>query len=164
MKCPSCGFDNIDGADECGSCSEPLTDIPGLSGKKGMEKRIIEGLVSDLSPKRAITVSAVDPLEKAVEIMRQEKVGCVLALDGGRLAGVLSERELVLRTADSTDLKTTPVREIMRVNPTCLKEGDQVADVFHRMALSNHRHVPVQMKDGSFGVVSARDLLRYLCK
>lgn len=164
MKCPNCGFVNMEGADECETCQSSLTDIPALTGKKGMEKKILEGTVSDLAPKPAISVSAADSLRKAVEAMRTNRVGCVFVIDSGRLAGILSERELILKVSESSDLDKTRVKEIMRSNPTVLREDDHVADVFHRMALSNHRHVPVQMRSGSYGVVSARDLLRYLCK
>lgn len=164
MKCPSCGAQNIDGSDACDSCHEPLTDMQALAPKKGMEKRIIEGTVRDLSPKKALTVAPSDDLQKTVEIMRKNNVGCVLVVDKSGLAGVLSERELLFKTNEAADLKKTKVSEIMRTHQTSLREDDEVAEVFHRLALSGHRHAAVQMRDGSFGVVSARDLLRYLCK
>ena len=164
MKCPACGFINIAGADECDSCRASLTDIPALSGNKGMQKRILEGFVSDLSPKRFPTVAPEAALSEAVQKMRHDKVGAVLVVRGKELVGVLSERELLLKTGEKTELSRTPVRKIMRVNPSFLREDDLVADVFHRIAISNHRHVPVRMKDGSYAVVSARSLLRYLCK
>jgi len=164
MKCPACGFENIPGADECESCQASLTDIPALVPKKGMERRILEGTLADLSPKKAVSVAPADSLAKAVETMRRDRMGCVLVLEEGQLLGLLSERELVLRVSEESDLSSTPVRTIMRARPTLLREDDQVAEAFNRMALSGHRHVPVLMKDGSYGIVSARDLLRYLCK
>jgi CBS domain-containing protein len=141
-----------------------LTEIPALAGKKGMERRILEGTVAELSPKKALSVGPGDTLAKAVETMRQAKVGCVLVVERAELVGVLSEREILFKAAESADLSKIQVGEIMRSRPTVLLEGDQVADAFNRMAMSGHRHVPVQMRDGSHGVISARDLLRYLCK
>lgn len=165
MKCPSCGAQNIAGSDECESCQAPLTEIPALAaGQKGMEKRIIEGTVTDLSPKKALRVGPDDSLEKAIETMRAAKVGCVLVLSGAELVGVLSEREILFNVPETMDLGGTAVKAVMRSKPTVLREDDHVADVFNRMAMSGHRHVPVQLKDGSYAVVSARDLLRYLCK
>ncbi len=163
MKCPVCGFNNIAGAEECDSCQSPLSNeymVP----KKGMERRILEGTIAELSPRKALTIAPGEPLAKAVELMRGAKVGSVLVVEGQELVGVLSERELLLRTAESTSWERTPVKEIMRARPTLLREDDQVAEAFHRMALSNHRHVPVRLKNGDLGVVSARDLLRYLCQ
>lgn len=161
MKCPVCGVLNIAGSDECDSCQAPLTDP---APKKGMEKRIIEGIVRDLGPKRALTISPADSVQKAVELMRKSGVGCMLVLEKGALTGILSERELLFKTDEATDLKKTKVADVMRTHQTPLREDDEVGEVFHRLALSGHRHAAVALSDGSFGVVSARDLLRYLCK
>lgn len=162
MKCPSCGLANIQGADECESCQEPLTDIPALAApSKGMERRVIVGTVADLSPQPANVVSATRSLGEAIEAMRAAKVGCVLVTEEGRLKGVLSEREVLMK--GETALQA-PVSEVMRANPTVLRDDDQVAEAFNRMAMSGHLHVPVQNRDGAYSVVSARDLLRYLCK
>lgn len=164
MKCPSCGAVNIDGSDECESCQAPLTDMAALVPKKGMEKRIIEGTIKDLSPKKALTVVPSDSLAKALELMRKNRVGCVLVVDKGDLSGVLSERELLFKTSEASDLSRTKVSEVMRTHQTPLRVDDEVAEIFHRLALSGHRHTAVELGDGSFGVVSARDLLRYLCR
>lgn len=161
MKCPDCGTANIDGSDQCDSCHAPLTVV---APKPGMERRILEGTIADLSPKAALSVGPADSLAKAIETMRGAKVGCVMVVEGGALVGVLSERELLMRASQETDFKGVLVRDIMRANPTILREDDQVADIFNRMAMSGHRHVPIRLKDGSYGVVSARDLLSYLCK
>ena len=164
MKCPSCGVVNIAGSDECDSCQAPLTDMHQLAPKKGMEKRILEGTVKNLGPKKALTVGPSDPLQKALELMRNNRVGCVLVLENGALTGVLSERELLLKTDLGTDLKKTKVSDVMRTHQTPLRESDDIGEVFHRLALSGHRHAAVALFDGSYGVISARDLLRYLCK
>src|ERR1700692_835289 len=101
MKCPSCGAQNIEGSDSCDGCHAPLTDMHALAPKKGMEKRIIEGAVKDLSPKKALTVLPTDPLQKAVELMRKNGVGCVLVADAKGLKGVVSERELLFKTDEA---------------------------------------------------------------
>lgn len=162
MKCPDCGLDNIPGADDCAGCSASLVNTS--APKRGMERRIFEGTLEDLSPKKAAQVSPQDSLLKAVDAMRSAKIGCVLAVENGRCVGILSERELILKTPETQDLARTPVKDLMHPDPACLREGDEVAVVFHRMAFSGHLHVPVLFKDGSYGMVSARDLLRYLCK
>ena len=163
MNCPACGYKNIAGSDECESCQASLTDIQSLvPPKRGMERRVIEGTVADLSPRPAIQVDASESLGKAVEAMRSAKIGCVLVIEGGLLRGVVSEREVLHKAGEAAF--SAPVSAIMRSNPTVLRDDDQVAEVFNRMAMSGHLHVPVRRADGSYGVVSARDLLRYLCQ
>ncbi len=164
MRCPDCGHANIAGADDCSACGASLVNIPAKPAAKGLERKILEGSVADLSPKKAMTVSSEDSLETAVAAMRKAKVGCVLVTENGRLSGVLSEWELLQHSAESAPLSSVPVKRALRSNPAVLRETDQLAEMFHQMAISGHRHVPVALSAGGYGVVSARDLLRYLCK
>lgn len=159
MKCPDCGKENLEGADNCDSCGVTLASAP---VPRGMEKRILEGTVSSLSPKPAVWSSPGDTLDSAVEKMRSMKAGCVLVLDNGRLVGLVSEWELLMRASDGP-LAGRTVQEVMRPESEPLSETDEAAFAFNQLAQSGHRHMPVRMKDGSYGVVSARDLLRYLC-
>lgn len=160
MKCPDCGKENLEGADDCQYCSSPRAP---RDAARGMEKRILEGTASLLSPRPAVWASPSDTLEGAVKKMREEKVGCVLVLVAGRLVGVLSEWELLLRASDGP-LGGRTVEQVMRPESTCLSETDGVAFAFNQLASSGYRHMPVRMKDGSYGVISARDLLSYLCQ
>ena len=164
MKCPDCGASNIAGSDECSGCGAPLVHMAAFLPKRGMERRILEGTVQDLSPQTARSVSPKDSLAKAVAAMRAANVGCVLVVEREKIVGILSERDLILKVPETRDLAKAKVASVMRERPTCLREDDEVAVVFHQMALSAHWHVPVKLKSGALGVVSARDLLRYLCK
>lgn len=162
MNCPACGVANLDGADECDSCKSSLTD-PALHLKStGLEARFLTDAVAALSPRPAISVGGSAAVADAVAEMRARKVGCVLIIDGGRLKGVLSERELLFKTAQKASLKGLTAKQIMRDAPVCLNEDDPIADVFHQMAISGHRHLPVRTRAGRYCVVSSRDLLRYL--
>ena len=96
--------------------------------------------------------------------MRRHKVGCLLVVEGGNLAGVVSERELLTRLPDALIPGKTPVSDVMRADAAVLREDDSVADVFHQMAVSGYRHLAVRLNDGRLAVLSSRDLLRYLCK
>lgn len=160
MKCPSCGVANIEGADACESCHQELS----APAARGLERRILEGTVSALSPKPALIVAPGDALAQALGVMRRAKVGCLLVVEDGRLEGVLSEREILFNTGERTDWDGTPVSALMRAAPAALRREDSVADAFHQMAVSGHRHLPVALDPGRWAVVSARDLLRYLCK
>lgn len=164
MKCPDCGSENIPGADDCSACSASLTHAGAMTPKRGMEKRILEGSVADLSPKQAVQVLPSEPLLQAVGAMRKAKIGCVLAVENGSCLGLLSERELIQKVPETADLAKTLVSEIMRRDSPPLKADDPIADVFHHMAVSGYLHVPIALNDGGFGIVSARDLLHYLCK
>jgi len=162
MKCPACGTFNIDGSDECDSCRASLTlpDEP----KKGMERRILEGTVAQIAPRQALTIAAGQKASDALESMRKNQVGCLLVVEGGRLTGVVSESSILDKLKDPLKLAGASVADVMRSDGTCLREEDGVADAFHQMAVSGHRHLAVRLSDGRLAVVSSRDLLRYLCE
>ncbi len=161
-KCPSCGLPNIAGESECQSCGTSLSGVESHALKKGIEKKIIDGQVSDLKPQPAWSVSSSQTIKDAVDLMRVKKGGCVLVLDKGNLKGVFSEREFLFMKQPVA--LNTPISAAMRSNPVCLNPTDLVADAFHQMAVSSHRHLPVKLGAGEYGVISARDLLRYLCR
>lgn len=161
-QCPSCGAVNIAGESECQSCGTSLLASEAGAPKKGMEKRILEGVVSDLKPREAWSVPPSQRVKDAVDLMRSKKGGCVLVLEKGELQGVFSERELLLLDPSISD--QTPISEVMWEETPCLLPSDWVADAFHQMAVSGHRHLPVNLGDGKYGVVSSRDLLGYLCR
>jgi CBS domain-containing protein len=162
MRCPDCGTENIEGDDSCAACSAPLVNALSAPAK-GMEKRVLEGTASDINPKKAFFLKPSDTLASAIELMRKNNIGCVLAVENGRCEGLLADRDFVLGVAESQAL-SAPISQFMQKNPDCLAADAPVAEVFHRMAVSGHLHLPVALKDGSFGVLSARDLLRHLCK
>jgi signal-transduction protein with cAMP-binding, CBS, and nucleotidyltransferase domain len=161
MKCPSCGALNIAGEVECQSCHTSLANLESHALKKGMEKRILEGQVSDLKPQAAWSVSPFQTVKDAVDLMRTKKGGCVLVLEAGHIRGIFSEREFLFM--ERLAFENRPIAEVMRDEPVCLNPSDLVADAFHQMAISGHRHLPVKLGEGEYGIISARDLLRYLC-
>lgn len=158
MRCPSCGFVNLAGSDQCDGCRGSLA----AAAPKGLERRILEGTVGQLKPKKALTIGSGDTAAHAVELMQNAKVGCLLVLDGGKLAGLISERELLRNSLDPLKLSGT-VGALMLADGSTLSFGDSVADTFHAMAVSGRRHLAVRLASGGYGVVSARDLLAYLC-
>lgn len=163
MKCPDCGKENLSGSEECESCHTSLSQAAALSPRTGMEKRILDGKIDSLKPKSALHVGPAQAVSEALERMRREKAGCLLVIDGNRLVGELSEWEILMASGDA-DLARLKAADLMRPAPTPLRDSDEVAYAFNQFALSGRHHMPVHLKDGSFGVVSARDLLRYLCQ
>lgn len=166
MKCPDCGHDNIAGEDTCESCSAPLSSLehPEARGKKGVQKKLIEGIISQIGVKDAELIPLTTTVADAIRMMRQYKTGCVLVGERGRLFGICTERDILLEVAGLQDPEKIRLSYVMKAAPQILREDDAVAFAFHNMALREYRHIPILRKDGSYGIISARDLLRYLCQ
>src|SRR5437867_4803429 len=95
MICPSCGYDNIEGADRCEECTTSLFNLDeSQGGKRELARSVMEDDLSQLER----DVLAVTPDSSASEVIRQMKearLGCALVLDDGKLVGIFTERDLL---------------------------------------------------------------------
>lgn len=166
MKCPDCGHENLPGEETCEACHTDLSQLalPEAKANKEVRQKILEGTVSQLKPRAAVTLTPDRPVAEAVRLMRERKMGCVVVTQDGQLKGVFTERDLLNKVAGLKDPARTAVAEVMNTELHPLSASDTIAFAFHDMAVKGYRHIPVHMKDGSLGVISSRDLLRYLCQ
>lgn len=106
-----------------------------------------------------ITVSVAD----AVKEMNRHKIGCVLVMDGARLAGIFTERDVLTRVvAADLDPKTTPVARVMTGNVLTATPEATVQQMMDTFAEKRCRHMPV-MRDGQpIGVISIGDVSRWV--
>ena len=164
MRCPDCSHANIAGAEACEACHAPLSPLSGPQPGKGLSDKILSGALHDLKPRPAVLVRPDSTVSDAVRLMRKSGTGCLLVDSGkeGAVAGILTERDILLRVAGLKDPAKVKVREIMHSDPLCLKHDEPVSHAFHHMSVGRYRHIPVHLPDGSLGLVSARDLLSYL--
>ena len=165
MLCPSCGYDNVEGADRCEECVTPLFNR-GLrqSDTGGLNRSVMEDDLSKLEHE----FLAVTPDTSAIELvnqMKQARLGCALVLDKGKLVGIFTERDLLSKlTGHSAQPPTTPVKHLMSANPEVLRETDSVAAALNKMSMGRYRHIPVQKSDGSYCVTSIKHVLKYLAQ
>ena len=161
--CPDCGHANLPGEEDCSACRAPISALSTPQPKQGMQRRILEGTIADLAPRPAATLTEGAAVAEAVKLMRERKTGCVLVTRAKALAGILTERDLLLGSGPARDLSKTKLADLMRKDPDFLREDQPVAFAFNKMTAHGQHHVPVQRPNGSWALVSARDLLRYLC-
>lgn len=162
MRCPDCGKENIPGDDHCAGCGH---DLPASGGRRPpgeLAARMRRGTVKDLRPRPAVSVPPTACVADAVRLMREEKVGAVLVTKDSQVVGILTERDVLLQVAGPRDPKTVKVVDVMHVGTDFLEASEPVAHVFHHMSVGGYRHMPVELADGSVGMVSSRDLLAYL--
>ncbi|MDE2291109.1 MAG: CBS domain-containing protein, partial [Elusimicrobia bacterium] len=150
------------GDDHCAGCGHDLPAPARGVASAELARRIAEGTVADLGPHPAVTMPAVATVAEAVDLMREERVGCVLVTTKGEVVGILTERDLLNKVAGLLNPKTTKVSEVMHADPETLSPDEPVSHAFHQMAVGGFRHIPVRQDDGSVAMVSSRDLLSYL--
>lgn len=98
---------------------------------------------------------------EAAHYMAERNVGAVLVLEGNRLVGILSERDLMKRVlAVQRDPQATKVAEVMTAKPVVANVHDSLETCLKTMKQANIRHLPVIDGDKLLGLISLRDLLQ----
>jgi CBS domain-containing protein len=101
------------------------------------------------------------PVIDAIRLMAEKRIGAVLVMQAGMLAGILSERDyarkIVLQGRSSKD---TPVRDIMTADVISVGLGDSADHCMQLVTDKRIRHLPVLDGDNVLGVVSIGDLVK----
>lgn len=125
-----------------------------------------EATVGHVMEKKGRDVHAIGPDETighAVEVLRDKRIGAILVTDvAGHLVGILSERDIVRRLAD-TPGRTLPqtVAELMTADPQTCTLDETLVRVLRRMTDGRFRHLPV-LEDGEIaGMISIGDVVNY---
>lgn len=114
--------------------------------------------------KPPITVERQSTAREAVEAMNRGGVGCVLVVDGGRLVGVFTERDVLTKVAaKGIDAAEVRMETLMTSDPECLTLNDSIAYALNKMSIGGFRHIPLIDEQGRpTGVVAMRNIVDYL--
>lgn len=163
MICPDCQTWNIAGADQCESCGHDLHNLVLPAADDQFTAHLLNDTLGEIPTREHPIVSPEDPLAFAIHLMQRQETGCVLVYEHGALAGILTERDLLLKAAgDRADLNAMTVRELMTPDPVVLREDDTLAVALHKMSVGGFRHIPLVTSDDRPRVVSIRDLFRHV--
>ncbi|MGE3242345.1 MAG: CBS domain-containing protein [Pirellulales bacterium] len=163
LICPYCQAENIEGADECAECSQPLTDMGLRVPASSVEADLLRDRIERLWPKTPSTVSPSTTVGEVLQKMVQETIGCVMVVDQGQLVGIFSERDALMKlNVDAAKSFNKPISQFMTQRPVTLETNDKIAFALHKMNLGGYRHIPILFQGQLAGVISIRDILRYL--
>jgi CBS domain-containing protein len=109
-------------------------------------------------------VYSVDPLmtvQTAAEFMAGKNIGAVSVMEGDRLVGIFSERDVIARViARRLDPASVRVQEVMTRELVVGDAADDYDAALRKMRKANCRHLPIVDGDSLLGVISLRDLLQ----
>lgn len=178
MKCPSCGHDNLPGADACERCQTSLTQVGEILEDVGqsqtdIETSLMEEQISSLQPVEPLCVERGTTLKQAIQIMCDKNFGCVVVTDdaagdtagnAGKLVGILTERDLLHKVAgQNLDHSQCLVDDFMSPAPESSKAEHPLAYALHRMIISDIRYLPiVDEDDRPEGIISSRDVIAFM--
>jgi CBS domain-containing protein len=120
-------------------------------------ERPVRSIIEDQKP---VTASAEITVAAAARLMKERRIGALLVVHDGRLAGIFTERDALFRVvAEGRDPTKTRVADVMTANPRTITPDRPFGHALHLMYEGGFRHVPVVDNGRPVGVVSARDAL-----
>jgi CBS domain-containing protein len=122
---------------------------------------LVKHILSDKG-RDIIAISADAMLAEAVRLLARKRIGAVIAYgEGGALAGILSERDVVRALSESDGALTRPVSAYMTAEVATCTEDDSVENLMEMMTHGRFRHVPVLDARGQLcGLISIGDVVK----
>ena len=106
-----------------------------------------------------LSVEPAEPIREVAQRMVERNLGAVLVLDGGRLAGIMTERDIMRAVARGLHGDAV-VADYMSQDPETIEPDDTTAHAAVLMIHGGFRHLPVVERDNVVGILSIRDLVR----
>ncbi|MFZ0058038.1 MAG: CBS domain-containing protein [Pseudolabrys sp.] len=110
-----------------------------------------------------VSIDFTDDLAAAAKLLTKHRIGALVVLGvEGRLAGILSERDIVRAMAESgsSTALQLPVAQVMTRNVSTCDVNDSISSVMDRMTKGRFRHMPVLDNDRLAGMISIGDVLK----
>lgn len=119
--------------------------------------------VSEVMHKGAITATADEPLPPVAQRMGEKRVGCVVVLQNGKVAGILTERDILRKVVA---LNKTParfkVKDVMTAPVTTVGSETDLDEATVLMSERRIRRLPVVDRGKLVGVLAASDIVCFL--
>jgi|SRR5215831_7828480 CBS domain-containing protein len=107
-----------------------------------------------------VTVNSRVPVSEAARMMAARNIGAVPIADGGRLAGIFTERDALTRiVAAGRDPASTPIGDVMSSGLVVASIDESCETCLERMRQAHIRHLIVLDGERMAGIVSMRDLM-----
>ncbi len=118
--------------------------------------------ILDEKGREVVTVSPSMGTADAVRFLADNKIGAVVVTGaGGKIAGILSERDIVRAVASrGADALSAPISDIMTSKVTTCGESHTVNQVMELMTKGRFRHLPVEADGKLIGIISIGDVVR----
>ncbi len=117
--------------------------------------------VGEIMSRELLHVGAELGLAEAAQRIDERHIGAALVLDGERLIGILTERD-ILRAVAAGRVEGTTVADWMSPHPETIEPDETTGHAAALMIHGGFRHLPVVEEGKAVGIVSIRDLMRHV--
>ncbi|MCA9184113.1 MAG: CBS domain-containing protein [Pirellulaceae bacterium] len=143
---------------------DPLKQYVPVQYATRLERSLAEEPITAIQTQPFVEVESGVTVREAIRTLHSLKVSSLLVVDGGKLVGIFTERDVLERVAERfEELADHPVDEVMTENPLVVYETDKAAAGLSAIAVAGYRHVPVLNVEGRpVGIVSPHRVLAFV--
>jgi CBS domain-containing protein len=116
-------------------------------------------LLRDIAIRHLVTVDPKSSLRRASQVMTDRGVGCAIAMENEKVAGIVTERDILHAVAKEHNVDTTTVADAMTRDVVSGAPGWDLIKAIKTMTDGGFRHLLVMELDDPVGIVSLRDLM-----
>jgi CBS domain-containing protein len=116
-------------------------------------------LLRDVAIRHLVTVSPDTTLRRAAKVMTDRGVGAAVVVSNEKVAGIVTERDVLHAIAGNDDVDSTMVEHVMTADVVSGAPGWDILRAAVTMAEGGFRHLLVMEMDDPIGIVSLRDLM-----
>jgi CBS domain-containing protein len=106
-----------------------------------------------------VTVPPGCSLEEAARLLGSHRIGSLLVVDGGRLVGIVTDRDITVRGMGEGKPSSTSVEAVMTPDPRTIQGSADVFEAFEAFKTADSRRLPVLEESELAGIISVDDLL-----
>lgn len=118
--------------------------------------------VRETAEEELVCIAPDTSVRDVLRLLKDSNTGSALVLQGGKLAGIYTERDALRLMANGESLDI-PISQVMVGEPVTVRECDSVAAAVRKMSQGGYRRLPIVDSAGQpIGAVKASGILRYL--
>lgn len=118
--------------------------------------------ILDRKPRDIVSVEAGTRVRDAVTLLSEKRIGAMPVLDGERVVGIISERDVIYcLSSDGAEMLDWPVSRVMTAPAITIESQVSVLAALSQMTRRRVRHLPVVEEGRLVGFVSIGDLVAY---
>ena len=127
----------------------------------GTEEALIKNARDLIAGQDLHVISEQETVYDAARLMAEKRIGAVPIVDGDRVVGIFSERDIMNRVvAKNLNPQKTIVEQVMTKDLIVGSPEEDIEQILYRMKQSNIRHLPIVQSGKLVGILSLRDLLQ----
>ena len=121
----------------------------------------IGSLIADRRSSDVISCSVDGQVRDAVRLLASKRIGALPVMEGGRVVGIFSERDVIYRLAEEGDAcLARPVGDVMTSPPITVDRATKIDQALALMTKRRIRHLPVVDGEAMCGFISIGDLVK----